>query len=174
MGNTIQKIHLTLNLSPVVISYVSKYEDQTGSIGIRLKADHISLNLVYVQRTSKKISTVIIENQKPQSVSKWNIESMQLLCSSIDSRVMTMIHKVNNIDSASAPGKPELKIPPHDINQWVFIEDLHYVENYKDLTMSPFFSSPKLGYYYFADSNGISQKLSKCREGTFIVNNRFS
>jgi hypothetical protein len=138
IGNTIQRIHLTLNLSPVVVSYICKYEDQSGSIGIRCRADHLSINLVYVQHTSKKITTIIIENKKPKSVSKWNTESLQLLCSSIESRIMTMIRKVRNNDRATVPGEQDFKIP-HDINQWLFIEDLNYVESYKDLTMSPFF-----------------------------------
>lgn len=130
LGNTVRRIHLTTNLIPMVMSSISELEDLSGGVGVRFKIDHLALNLVYAQHNTTKLSSLIEESQqKRKAVSKWNVESMQLTFSGLEARVLTLLRKDNANMTESIPDY---------INQWVFPEDLNFVDNYSDMEMTPF------------------------------------
>ncbi|KAI8912456.1 golgi-body localization protein domain-containing protein [Gorgonomyces haynaldii] len=82
LGNTLREIRIKIEMQPIVVTSISEFELLSGGVGLRVRSEQLKVEGCLYQFQLRHLS----EEKKP--VTKWNAQSMDIVFSEVEGRVL--------------------------------------------------------------------------------------
>jgi len=126
-----KQVQLNIDLRPVLAG-LTHYMDHNSGVGLRLKAEHMLLDMVFEQRPFKKKKD---EKAVQRVATKWCLEASEINFSQLEARSVLI-----DLNSVFENGLS-------DIDSWIMQSDLNNDKKAENVRMIPFAWTPKFIYY---------------------------
>ncbi|KAI8925650.1 golgi-body localization protein domain-containing protein [Entophlyctis helioformis] len=173
LGRLLSTVRVVTTLQPLVLSFISEYEDLSGGVGARARALRMESDFSLRQHTLKQIRDQGAgDSVERRPVYRWDLEESAMSFSQIEGCTLTYACDPRDLAARSAgasgglagggqasggsagtasgggqSGDADAVPGVEDRDAWLFPEDVYYTPDIASIRLTPFLWSPKLIYF---------------------------
>eukprot|EP00842_Homolaphlyctis_polyrhiza_P005173 jgi/Hompol1/5657/HPOL_004610-RA len=158
LSRMIGTVRIVTSLQPLVLSFISEFEDLSGGVGLRARATHMESDVFLRQHRLRQLaerdSTI---SRRP--VYRWALEKSQISFVSIEccalsfKSLQTQPQDTSSVRSAGPTNTAANEFDDDSMSnpgyrdEWIFVEDVYYTSDFSLIKLTPFAWSPRIIYF---------------------------
>lgn len=136
-----KQVHLKIDIEPLLAG-LTYYMDHSSGVGLRIKAEHMFLDMMFEQKLFNKKRDELAQVQRVAT--KWSLESSEINFTDMEARSVT-------IDN-------DMEVEPklNDFKSWIMQCDVGRIKKVGNFSMNPFAWTPKFIYFKRTDNLNVN------------------